>query len=233
MFFRLEDLLSPKRHARNAPRTKRTFPVLFSPDHGQSWLPAYGLDVSLGGMRLFSQQPVPEGEVPLRVSLGRSVVDLRVKAAWHVSGHYKKGVGHEYGVQLTAANSHDREMLERWIGGKPLEETNQAQEELRDIRLRPDDVDRLIPVAFQRRLFEALAQRGRLMPVDAQHPALVAYDYSGRVRYRGTAMHLLTIHSKVVNDDGEDRYATRVLFDDTGTTVVFPDFSAGAMSQAS
>jgi len=223
MFTALEDFLFQKRHGRNAPRQKRTFAVLFSPDRGENWLPAYGLDVSLSGMRLFSQSPIPEGEVPLRASLGRRVIDVRVRPVWHVSGTYKKGIGHEYGVQLVAADAPTRELLERWLGGKPLEEINCAQDELREIRLRPDDAARLIPAAFQQRLFRELLERGRLAAVDARHPALVAYDYAGRVRYRGTPLHLLTVHSKVVRDEGEDRYTTRILFDDGGTTLIFPD----------
>lgn len=229
MFAALEDLLYKKRHARGTKRVERTFPILYSPDKGASWLPAYGLDMSLGGMKIFSRSPLPDGELPMRVSLDATAVDLRVKTVWHVEGRYKKETAHEYGVQLVSANAGDRERMTRWLDGKPLEERNLASEELREIRLRPDDVNRLIPLAFQKRLFAELVQRGRLAPVDANHPALVAYDYGGVARYRGVAMHRLTIHSKVVGPDGDERYRTRVLFDDTGTALIFPDEAQAAV----
>jgi len=223
MFAALEDLLYKKRHARDSKRVERTFPILYSPDNGHSWLPAYGLDMSLSGMKIFSRSPLPQGELPMRVSLDATVVDLRVKTVWHVEGRYKKEKAHEYGVQLVSANAGDRERIGRWLGGKPLEERNLASEELREIRLKPDDVDRLIPLAFQKRLFAELVSRARLAPVDATHPALVAYDYGGVVRYHGVPMHRLTIHSKVVGSEGDERYRTRVLFDDAGSRLVFPD----------
>ena len=233
MFAALEDFLYKKRHARGAPRVERTFPILYSPDSGKTWLPAYGLDMSLGGMKVFSRTPLPEGELQMRVSLDSTAIDLRVKTVWHVEGRYKKEKAHEYGAQLVSAGAADRERIARWLGGKPLEERNLASEELREIRLRPDDVNRLIPLAFQKRLFAELHQRGRLAHVDAQHPALVAYDYGGVVRYRGVQMHRLTIHSKVVGPEGDERYRTRVLFDDTGTAVVFPDEAQPATARAS
>lgn len=221
MFAALEDLLYAKRHARRAQRVEKTFPLVFSEDNGSSWQPAYGLDMSLGGMKVFSRTPIPDGEVPLRITLGSAIVDLRARPVWHVVGKYQAKPAHEYGMQLVAATATARERIQRWVAGKPLDESNVASEQLKEIRLRPDDVDRLLPLAFQQRLFAELVRRGRLAAVDPGHPALVAYDYGGTVRYRGVPMHRLTIHSKVVRADDEDRYVTRLVFDDTGAHVLF------------
>lgn len=221
MFAALEELLSRKRQTGRAKRVEKTFPLLYSDDNGSSWHPAYGLDMSVGGMKIFSPTALPDGEVPMRVSLGSAVVDVRARPVWHVLGKYQAKPAHEYGMQLVAATATARERIQRWIGGKPLDERNVAADQLKEIRLRPDDVDRLLPLAFQQRLFTELVRRGRLAPVDSRHPALVAYAYGGTVRYRGTPMRRLTIHSKVVRGDEEDRYVTRLLFDDTGTHVVF------------
>lgn len=223
MFGALEDLLYKKRHARNSTRVKKTFPLLYSPDHGASWMPAYGLDISAGGMKIFSQTEIGEGEIPMRMTLDSCLIDVRVRPAWHTKGKYKDGIAHEYGMQLVAANAVDRERIRRWLAGEPIDAPNQAQDDLKEIRLRPDDVDRLIPIAFQHRLFAELEQRGRLAPVDKTHPPLVAFNYGGMVRYRGVQMHRLTIESKVMTDDGEDRFRTRFLFDDAGTKVVVLD----------
>jgi len=221
MFAALEDLLHQKRYARRSKRLAKAFPLLYSDDNGSSWHPAYGLDMSLGGMRVFSRAPLPGGEVPVRVTLGTTVVDLRARPVWHLPGIYHGQPAHEYGMQLVAATATARERIARWVGELPLEEQNLAAEQLKAIRLRPDDVNRLLPLAFQQRLFAELQRRGRLGAVDRAHPALVAYDYGGSVRYRGAPMHRLTIHSKVVRGDNEDRYVTRLLFDGTGSRVLF------------
>lgn len=221
MFAALEDLLHQKARSNRPKRVEKTFPLLYSGDNGASWQPAYGLDMSVGGMKVFSRTPIPNGEVPMRVTLGSAVVDLRARPVWHVAGKYQAKPAHEYGMQLVAATATARERIQRWVGGKPLDESNVAADELKEIRLRPDDVDRLLPLAFQQRLFGELVRRGRLAPVDPRHPALVAYSYGGTVRHRGIPMHRLTIHSKVVRGDEEDRYVTRLLFDDSGTHVLF------------
>jgi len=223
MFGALEDLFHQKRHARGSKRVEKTFPLLYSSDNGSSWHPAYGLDMSLTGIKVFSRTELPNGEVPMRVSLGTAVVDLRARPVWHVLGKYQAKTAHEYGMQLVAATATARERIQRWLAGKPLDEPNAAAEELREIRLRPDDVDRLIPLAFQQRLFRELEARGRLAHVDRTHPALVAFDYGGVTNFRGAPMHRLTIHSKVNRDDEVDRYATRVLFDESGNTILVYD----------
>jgi hypothetical protein len=147
---------------------------------------------------------------------------MRIRPIWHAEGKYKGAVAYQYGVQFAAAKAEDLERIRRWITGQPIERTNAAQEDLAPIRLRQEDVDRLIPVAFQRVILQELVDRGRLAPFTDVGPALVGYDYGGRVRYQGKQMHRLTIQSKVVvrGEDEADRYSTRVLFDGLGNFMV-------------
>lgn len=223
MFSALEDYFSKKPDARGSKRVEKTFPVLYSADKGTTWMGAVGLNIGLGGLKVFSQTPIVEGEIPMRLQLDSHVLDIRVRQAWHTTGRYKGGLAHEYGMQFAAANAEDRERVERWLAGGPLAEINKAQSELKEIHLKPDDVNRLIPLALQKRIFSELVGRGRLVPPDEKHPPLVAYDYGGIFRYRGVPMHRLTVHSKVMRDDGEDRYSTRILFDEHASNLVILD----------
>ena len=207
-----------KRDRRASARQDKKFAILYSPDQTATWLPSTGLNIGLGGIKVFAQTDIPVGEVPMRLNLGESMIlDIRCRQIWSSAGRYKGGVAHEYGMQFAAANAQDRERVQRWLAGGPLVETNKAQEELQEVYLKPDDVARLIPLALQERIFAELVQRGRLAQPDDKHPPLVAYLYGGTTKSSGgMPMHRLTVQSKVVGKEDDQRYATRFMFDDTG-----------------
>lgn len=221
MFASLERLISPNR--RSHPRLEKPFSIAYTLDSGATWTPAYGLNIGLGGVRVLVKKEFLTDEVTMRMSLDSSHCEIRVKPVWNIAGMYKGELAYQYGMQFAAASAADRELIERWLAGKPLEEVNHAQEELHSIRLKPDDVNRLIPLALQEKLLQKLVERGRLAPLDPTQTALVAYDYGGKVRYQGKPMHRLTIHSKVMGKEDADRYSTRMMFDETGVEIVVLD----------
>src|SRR5690348_9136682 len=83
---------------RTEKRTKKPFLATYSLDNGATWLPAYGLNMSLDGMSILVQQELVDNELPLRLPLDSFVLDVRVRPVWHVAGRYRKGIAHEYGV---------------------------------------------------------------------------------------------------------------------------------------
>ncbi len=125
-------------------------------------------------------------------------------------------------MKFDAIAADDWDALVLWTAGQSLEATttNRAQEDLKAVRLKDDDVARLLPVVFQNRLLGELVKRRRLAPLKADQHPLVQFDYGGITNLSGRPMHRLTIHSKITEGRKETRFSTRFLFDETGENVV-------------
>jgi hypothetical protein len=110
-------------------------------------------------------------------------------------------------------------------GGEAAEVENKAQKELELVKLKADDVARLIPKKLQDTLLAMLVQKGRLAPMADQKTPLVQYSYGGVLKRGGKALHRLSIHSRLRDSTtGEVKaFDTRFLFDDQGTNVTMED----------
>jgi hypothetical protein len=125
-----------------------------------------------------------------------------------------------YGVQYTGISADDWDALVRFCSNEAVTVENKAQKELELVRMQADDVARLIPQRLQQRLLSMLVDARRLAPLEADKIPLVQYFYGGAMKHAGKQMHRLSIHSRVVEADGETRtYDTRFLFDDSGATI--------------
>ncbi len=205
---------------RRYPRKRKPYRATVSLDGGQSQKPAIGLDISGGGLCLLTQEPVSKDEFEIRATIDTRVVRLRAKSVWQDTvSHQGKSVW-RYGMRFTGISADDWDAVVRYTTDKTVEEQNKAQEELVAVRMTPDDANRLLPVALQKRLLSLLVERRRLAPVTSSVTPLVQYFYSGLVRHNGQLMHRLTIQSKVVGPEGSEMYETRFVFDDTGETII-------------
>jgi hypothetical protein len=145
---------------------------------------------------------------------------MRCVAIWHNKVNHNGKPVECYGLKFVGIASDDWDAVVKWVSGDSLETANKAQEELATVRMKDDDVARMLPAAFQRRLFDELVKRHRLAPLEEQPTPLVQFEYGGVSPWRGKKMHRLTIHSKYADGKSEDRFATRFMFDESGREII-------------
>src|SRR5579872_1365070 len=192
---------------REHPRTKRAYKAAYTLD-GTTWEPAIGVDLSDEGMSVLTQKPLGDKPVNMRATLDTRIVTMRCVSVWHNKVNHNGKPVECYGLKFIGIASDDWDAVVKWIAGDSLEATNKAQEELATVRMKDDDVARMLPAAFQRRLLEELVKRHRLAPLEEQPTALVQLEYGGVSQWRGKNMHRLTIHSKFASKKDEDRFST-------------------------
>jgi hypothetical protein len=198
---------------REHPRTKRAYKAAYTLD-GTTWEPAIGVDLSDEGMSVLTQKPLADKPVNVRATLDTRIVDMRCVVIWRNKVNHNGKQVECYGLKFVGIASDDWDAVVKFVSGDKLEATNKAQEELATVRMKDDDVARMLPAAFQRRLFEELVKRHRLAPLNEHTTPLVQFEYGGVSPWRGKNMHRLTIHSKFADGKSEERFSTRFMFDE-------------------
>jgi hypothetical protein len=192
---------------------------------GSQWATCTCLDISGSGLGIIVATALSE-EVNLRVQLeGRNVI-IRAKRVWQQPGQAGGKPAWRYGLTFTGISADDWDAVVRFAGGgEAAEVENKAQKELELVKLKADDVARLIPKKLQDTLLAMLVQKGRLAPMADQKTPLVQYSYGGVLKRGGKALHRLSIHSRLRDSTtGEVKaFDTRFLFDDQGTNVTMED----------
>lgn len=191
----------------------------FATDSG--WVAASAIDISPGGMGLIADRELFKDEVNLRLQLEEKAIVARAKRVWRTQGTLQGRPVFRYGMQYTGIAADDWDALVRFCNNEAVAVENKAQKELEEVRMRPDDVARLIPARLQDRLLTMLVQSRRLAPVEKEKTPLVQYSYGGMIKRSGKPMHRLTIHSRIVDDlTGEGTtHNTRFLFDESGSDI--------------
>jgi hypothetical protein len=203
---------------RRYPRRSGGFRAWFATETG--WTALSPLDISASGMGFLSPTQIVKDEVNFRVVVEDKAILLRAKRVWCIPGTVQGKPVWRYGVQYTGISADDWDALVRFCSNEAVTVENKAQKELELVRMQADDVARLIPQRLQQRLLSMLVDARRLAPLEADKIPLVQYFYGGAMKHAGKQMHRLSIHSRVVEADGETRtYDTRFLFDDSGATI--------------
>jgi hypothetical protein len=186
---------------------------------GSQWTNCACLDISGSGLGVVSPAALPE-EANFRVQLeGRNIV-IRAKRVWQQPGTAQGKPAWRYGLTFTGISADDWDAVIRFSNNDQVVVENKAQKELELVRLKADDVARLIPKKLQDTMLSLLVQKGRLAPIDEKTP-LVQYAYGGVIKRNGRALHRLSIHSRVRDPVTNEvkAYDTRFLFDDQGGNV--------------
>ncbi len=207
-----------------APQNRRKYPRRAGPFQawvaiGSQWQNCTCLDISGSGLGLIIAMSLPE-EVNLRVQLESKNVVIRAKRVWQQPGTAQGKPAWRYGLSFTGISADDWDAVVRFCNNDQVVIENKAQKDLELVKLKADDVARLIPKKLQDQMLSMLVRRGRLAPLDEKTP-LVQYSYGGVIKRAGKAVHRLSIHSRV-NDlaTGETRaFDTRFYFEDDGSNV--------------
>lgn len=200
-------------------RSKRAYKAAYTLD-GTTWEPAIGVDLSDEGMSVLTQREIGDRPVMFRATLDSRMVTMRCLPIWHDKVNHNGKPVLCYGLKFVGIAADDWDAVVKFIGGTSVEEKNKAQEELASVRMQADDVARMLPKAFQQKLFGELVKRHRLAPLEEQPTPLVQFEYGGVAPWRGKNMHRLTVHSKISDGKKEERFATRFMFDDSGREVI-------------
>lgn len=186
---------------------------------GNAWNGILCLDVSGSGLGIVSQTPLG-GEANFRVQLESRIVTIRAKRVWQQPGTLQNKPAWKYGFTFSGIGADDWDAVVRFCNNQAVAVENKAQSELELVRLKADDVARLIPKRLQDQLLAILVERRRLAPLDDKTP-LVQYSYGGVIKRGNLALHRLAIHSRVRDEatGGVTSYDTRFLFDDNGGNI--------------
>lgn len=202
-------------------RTKRAYKAAFTSD-GTTWEPAIGVDLSDEGMSVLTQREIGDKPLTFRATLDSRLVTMRCVAIWNTKVSHAGKPAFCYGLKFVGIAADDWDAVVKFVNGGVVDEKekNKAQEELATVKMQEDDVARMLPKAFQQKLFAELVKRSRLAPLEDQPTPLVQFEYGGVAPWRGKNMHRLTIYSKIADGKKEERFATRFMFDDSGKEVI-------------
>lgn len=190
---------------------------------GSQWTAATCLDISGSGLGLIIATSLPE-EVNLRVQLESKNVVIRARRIWQQPGTAQGKPAWRYGLTFTGISADDWDAVVRFCNNDQVVIENKAQKELELVKLKADDVARLIPKKLQDQMLGMLVRRNRLAPLDDKTP-LVQYAYGGVMKRGGKAVHRLSIHSRVHDlATGEMKaFDTRFYFEDDGGNVAMDE----------
>lgn len=210
--------MAPLLERRRYPRRQETYKIWCA--LGAKWVGAFGVDVSPGGLGIVVPAEMEPDEAEFRTAFNEREFVLRATRIWQQRGTFRGQIVYRCGLKLSGIAADDWDALVRYCRGGAINAGNLAQEELRLVRLAPDDVARLIPQRLQSRLLSMLVERKRLAPLDRKTP-LVQYSYGGRIERDGLWLHRLLIHSRVFDDErvASRSYDTRFLFSDDASVV--------------
>lgn len=186
---------------------------------GSQWTNCTCLDLSGSGIGIIIATSLPE-EINLRVQLETKNVVIRARRVWQQPGTAQGKPAWRYGLTFTGISADDWDTVVRFCNNGEVEIENKAQKDLELVKLKADDVARLIPKRLQDQMLDMLVRRGRLAPIDEKTP-LVQYSYGGVAKRGGKALHRLSIHSRMRDDiTGEVKaFDTRFYFEDDGSNV--------------
>jgi len=190
---------------------------------GPNWSAIVCLDISGSGLGILAPVAVSP-EANFRVMLENRAVLIRAKRAWEKPGTLQGKPAWRYGYTFSGISADDWDAVVRFTKNDTVVVENKAQKDLELVRLKADDVARLIPKKLQDALLAMLVERRRLAPLDEKTP-LVQFLYGGVVKRGSLALHKMVIHSRVRDHvTGEiASFDTKFYFDDQGNNVQMDD----------
>lgn len=189
------------------PRKRSTFPATFTLD-GSNSFPAFGLDLSGGGMRLLTKNQLPPNgamKVSLLVMLDGRKVRLDCIRKWEETVAAPDGKRYRYGLKLKAIADGDWEYI------MALTTSDETVEVHEGAVLTGAQRDALLPPETQHRVAEALAHAGKLEYSPGNKMPLIEYAFDGYAMKRGTPFYAFTVRSRANRPDGTQEYRTKTL----------------------
>jgi hypothetical protein len=178
---------------RTYPRRRTTFPATYVAETTQK--PAFGLDISGGGICLLTQEPIPPTvlkSLSLLAMVGERKVRFEASGCWAVPMMVRGQKHYRYGLRLKQIADHDWDfVMEHSLdgeGGPGLTPGTMLTQKQRDS---------ILPLEKQHRIAESLAHKKRLEWSGTGKLPLVEYLFTGYAMQRGTPFYKLQVRSKI------------------------------------
>ena len=195
------------------PRRRVTFPATFTLD-GHTRHPAFGLDLSGGGVQLFTRDKIEGATKSLSlvaVLSGRHVA-MRTTRCWSSTIEAPSGKRYKHGLKLQRIDDADWEFLMNLT----LEGDGQG---LLGGVLTPGQLGRMMSPQKQHWVAETLAAAGRLTYNAGNALPLIEYTFDGYTMRQGVPYYRFSVRSKIQKADGPQECRSRVLVAIEGETV--------------
>lgn len=201
------------------PRRTVTFPATFSLD-GQTTLPAFGLDLGGGGLRLFTRDPItsrPEKPVSLTAVIDGRKLHFKALRKWSAAFEAPAGIRYRHGLALSNIKDADWDFLMNLsLDAAGIHRGVLSAVELGQM-LTPDK---------QRHVAEQLAAAGKLTYQPGARLPLIEYAFEGYAMRGGVACYRFTVRSRIMRPDGPQEHRTAVLVAIEGDAVKLLDDAA-------
>jgi hypothetical protein len=196
----MESRFTEANNRRLYPRRKATFAMSYVLPGGQE-APAFGLDLSGGGMGLLTREIVYRRagrHLELTASIESRTMSFEADLCWEKPIVVRGETEYRLGVHFVAIDDRDWEYVMAYSVAE-LGEDGVAPGAL----LTAQQLDTMLPVATQQRIAERLVASGRLGdPGDGRLP-LIEYTFHGYRREKGVPYYRLLVRTKVVLGNGE------------------------------
>lgn len=202
---------------RKGPRKKKPFFIAYT-INDVIFIPAYGLDIGRAGMRILTDVQMPSTEFRIRIMFKQRDFIVGVKKLWEQETPRADKVWFMAGLRYTVVGTNDREFIDCYVHDKPYYEGNKLLEMLEELRRHPDNAERILPQDVLERFHRHLVLKRRLVLHEHESP-LVKYRYEGPRQRNGKRVHLMTVESRVITDQGPHAFRTRFVFNDTATSI--------------
>jgi hypothetical protein len=186
------------RNRRIYPRRRNTYPAAYV-DDGSAQKPAYGLDISGGGICLLTKEPIAPSvlrNLELLVMVGDRKVRFTGSGCWAVPMKVRGTTHYRYGVRLKQIADRDWDfVMEHSLDGEGGPQLTPGT------LLTDAQRASILPLEKQHRIAEALGVKKKLDYRGDKQLPLVEYTFSDYVMQRGTPFYRLTVRSKTLNAD--------------------------------
>jgi hypothetical protein len=204
-----------EQNQRAAPRKQKPFYIAFS-INDIAYIPAYGLDISRDGMRLFTDGQMPEDPFKVRILLHGRDFKVTLKKTWDRWASQGSKDGWLTGTRFVAIAPPDREFVECYANGEPFYEGSKLLEALEELKKHPERPDRCLPPEILNGFLQQLVALKRLAPLTERRYPLVRYRYEGARVRGGETTHVVHVESRMLVQEGMRRFSTRFGFDQAG-----------------
>jgi len=182
---------------RTYPRRRTTFPATYVVGV-EPQRPAYGLDISGGGLCLLTQEQIPENvlkHLSLLALVGDKKVRFEAFGCWAVPTDVRGKKHYRYGLRMKQIADHDwNHVMEHSLdgeGGPGLTLGSILTSKQRET---------ILPLPKQFAIADELTRKGRLtLQTDGRLP-LVEYSFNGYSMQRGVPYYKLSVRSKVASN---------------------------------
>jgi len=183
---------------RTYPRRRTTFPATYTGE-ANTQKPAFGLDISGGGLCLLTQEPLPPSlmkHLTLLAVVGDKKVRFDCTGCWGVPVMVRGQKHFRYGMRMKTIADHDwNHVMDHSLDGEGGPGLTMGS------ILTAHQRDSILPLDKQQRISEALAHKERLVHTGDGRLPLVEYTFTGYAMQRGVPYYKLSVRSKVAASD--------------------------------